>query len=150
MKRLLIALSLIAFVLPAVNAQTIASFPTWNAGDFVTGTRAMAAFDKVMKKETPVITPYTVAASDSQTISGINSMIHLTPSTGSAASNTANVCTVATSTATEGQMNYIFNSSATAASILDADGTSVGTCSADTGILHMFFIDGKWRLLEDQ
>jgi hypothetical protein len=103
------------------------------------------AMQMLMKKEQAVFSyPESVAATDSQTLDGDTSFVFITMATG----NTANVVTVSTDSAELGQILYIFNDSATAASILGE--ASIATCSASGGVAHLIYASGSWRMIEDQ
>jgi hypothetical protein len=154
MKRLLI-LAIVASILAfapapakAVTQESIASWTNFPHGEFVNGGDLLTRlFQMVMKKEQAVLSyPYEVAASNTLSIDGKYSFVFLSKTTG----NTTNKATIGTTTAALGQLLYVFNDSATAASILSASTGSVATCSASGGVAHLFFASGTWRLLEDQ
>jgi hypothetical protein len=154
MKRFLAVLALIALLIaPAFAAQeTVASFPTFDTGGFVTNTNGSfsAALTQLLKKECAVFSyPYTVAATNTPSISGAFSFVFITPQAG-AVDLTNFRMTFSSASATSGQIAYIYNQSASQASIVGDGGSSIATCSASGGRAHLLYASGTWYLLEDQ
>jgi hypothetical protein len=134
---------------PARGADDVASFPYFGESEFLRyNAKFQLMVNMLMKKDQAVLdSPYYVAASNTLTIPASHSFVFLKPQT---AAITAYRVALDETNPEVGQLLYIFNQSASEASIVHAAGNSVATCSASGGVAHLFFASGSWRLLEDQ